>query len=109
LKYSTVQRRQLRTYFRAQSCDFWVFFSYFLIVTVLNRVTKKINRAQSGSSQDASVRHEYFRKFENNSRQLSNCTQQYSICTKMFYNLRVGRSEFYAFAYIRWLIVLCAW
>jgi hypothetical protein len=22
LKYSTVQRRQLRTYFRAQSCDF---------------------------------------------------------------------------------------
>jgi hypothetical protein len=42
---------QRRTHFRAQSCGFWVFFgSYCLIVTVLNRVTKKINCAQSGSS-----------------------------------------------------------
>jgi hypothetical protein len=53
LKYSAKRtKQQRRTHFRAQSCGFWIFFfgSYCLIATVLNRVTKKINRAQSGSS-----------------------------------------------------------
>jgi hypothetical protein len=39
--------------FHAKSSGFWGFFffcSYCLIATVLNWVTKKINRAQSGSS-----------------------------------------------------------
>jgi hypothetical protein len=36
---------------------FWFFFgSYYLIATVLNRVTKKINRSQSGSSHPGALR-----------------------------------------------------
>jgi hypothetical protein len=51
LKYSTVQSGNVALIFVFNRVIFGFFFgSYCLIVTVLNRVTKKIIRAQSGSS-----------------------------------------------------------